>query len=298
MQATVLTKYITCMCLSLWLASSTNVGASNLWEEKQWGDGLSSLIDPDEVRWLPTLPQQTFCLYRETKLIEIQGGVILLHPPGGHPDWPHTIGELRKNLVNHGWHTLSMQMPVSESNLQQPDFERFYEDSAPRFDEAIKFFKNINVENIIIVAQGVSGIIASEYLARKDEPQWSVSGLILISLPSYPKATNGLDGIKSIAQLPVAILDIYAENDAPLVIEHAALRRKAAREASWQPRQFNLQLDLTPKVLQLAYNHTGNLAYRQIKIEGAGPNFSSYSDKLVKVIRGWLARYAAGTVIR
>ena len=38
--------------------------------------------------------------------------VIVLHGRGFHPDWPEVAAPLRIELPEHGWETLSLQMPV------------------------------------------------------------------------------------------------------------------------------------------------------------------------------------------
>ncbi len=39
-------------------------------------------------------------------------GVLINHGRGFHPDWVDTVQPLRVGLVDYGWNTLSIQMPV------------------------------------------------------------------------------------------------------------------------------------------------------------------------------------------
>ena len=48
--------------------------------------------------------------------------VIVLHGRGFHPDWPEVAAPLRIELPEHGWETLSLQMPVLGKSARYYDY--------------------------------------------------------------------------------------------------------------------------------------------------------------------------------
>jgi len=111
--------------------------------------GLRALADtlPEaEVLWLEGKefdPQAAMALYLPANAPSgsrrVQGGVLLLHDRGQHPDWPHITGHLRKAMPATGWHTLSLALfypehtPVPERTLLARSATGFpYADAIPR----------------------------------------------------------------------------------------------------------------------------------------------------------------------
>ncbi|MCJ0974599.1 alpha/beta hydrolase family protein [Pseudomonas sp. PS1] len=67
-----------------------------------------------EVIELKTGTETFSALWRPANVGAPKGVLILLPDDGESPDWPRGIGPLRRQLPDHGWHTLSLSLPESE----------------------------------------------------------------------------------------------------------------------------------------------------------------------------------------
>ncbi|MGK9065866.1 DUF3530 family protein [Stutzerimonas chloritidismutans] len=67
-----------------------------------------------EVIELKTSTETFSALWRPANVGHPKGVLILLPDDGESPDWPRGVGPLRRQLPDHGWHTLSLSLPESE----------------------------------------------------------------------------------------------------------------------------------------------------------------------------------------
>ncbi|MDH5692494.1 MAG: alpha/beta hydrolase family protein, partial [Gammaproteobacteria bacterium] len=277
--------------------SSTQLHAGNLWTEKLLGEALVTTSNDKEVVWLDENGWQIFSLYKESPRSDLQGGVILLHDVGTHPDWPQIIAPLRQRLTQSGWNTLSLMMPSFDDNQDDNEsLQWLYVDSEKRITSAINHFQNKNVLNIVIVAHGHSASVAAHYLSQ--QPADSVRALVGIGFTTRPEQPGAWQDVaSSLSKLQIPVLDIYGELDNPDVLRGANSRLEAAqRSGRANPTQTSPQR--TVKVRQLAWKKTQNLGYRQLNITGADHYFSKQQDRLINQIDGWLRVYAQGQEIQ
>ena len=86
--------------------------ASDLEREQRLMDQIiDAILDGDPVM-LDAAGHEFLSIYTEAD--EPKGAVLILHGRGFHPDWADTINPLRVGLIEHGWNTLSIQLPVLE----------------------------------------------------------------------------------------------------------------------------------------------------------------------------------------
>lgn len=79
--------------------------------------------------------------------------------------------------------------------------------------------------------------------------------------------------LTSLKTIKVPVLDIFGSNDLRPVLQSKKSKADVARKA-------------------------GNKNYTQVKIAGANHFFDNKDDALVRRVRGWLAKNAAGTEIK
>jgi len=72
-----------------------------------------------EIVWLESSEDRTIGLYHPQSIPEALGGIIIFPSEGTHADWPDYAHPLRLHLSDHGWQTLSVQLPTPPS-LQPP----------------------------------------------------------------------------------------------------------------------------------------------------------------------------------
>ncbi len=191
-----------------------------------------------------------------------RGAVILLHDQGGNADSSQVIHPLRTGLPDHGWETLSLQLPLSARDAPTARSTAFFDTSIKRIDFAVKALEEQNMYNICLLGHGLGANLALHWQANQGAE--SVRALVLVAMDGGP--SNLMEDLKK-AQLP--ILDVIGDRDLEARPEQAHLRRKAAREAE-------------------------NPAYRQLFIQGADRVFRGQEDLLQARIRAWISRVMEG----
>ncbi|MDH5546361.1 MAG: alpha/beta hydrolase family protein [Gammaproteobacteria bacterium] len=265
--------------------------SSNLWEEQQiWQEIENSVPKSQIVKLDAGKRYPVLGLYIASSLNEADGGVLILHDFGHHPNWPRVSRPLREQLPDSGWHTLAIQMPIPDPMWNFDNPADVLKESVARIESAISFMQQRNIEPLAIIAHGQSAAVVTQYLA--ETPQHPFKALVAISLPHQEQSEDWHNIKKNLVNLQLPMLDIYAERDYTSVTDHAHMRLVAARVAG-----KNLKLGPPPiahssKVQELAKNKTSNLWFRQIMLPGAFPDFPYNTDELVKAIRGWLSVYS------
>ncbi|HYQ73268.1 MAG TPA: DUF3530 family protein [Gammaproteobacteria bacterium] len=239
--------------------------ASDLEREQRWANQVVDAILTGEVEMLEADGQAFLSIYTESESESPKGGVILIHGIGVHPDWTDVINPLREQLPEHGWSTLSLQMPVLAADAEIADYYPIFDEVPSRIDAGIRFLQEQGIDNIVIVAHSLGAQMASYWLANTDDPQ--VMGLVAIGLSGTRQAGNG-DIPAWIAGITTPILDLYGENDLPTIKETVADRAAAAERG-------------------------GNTAYTQVEIAGAGHMFQGQNEALVAAVVNWLDENAA-----
>lgn len=226
--------------------------ASDLAKEKRWADQIiDSLLDGEAI----TLNdgQHDFLAILTEAEDNTVGGAIILHGIGVHPDWPQVIHPLRVGLVEKGWTTLSLQLPILPNEAEQKDYLPIIPDAAPRIKAGIEYLRNMGLKRIAVIAHSMGTRMAGHALATDS---MGVNSYIAIGTPQG--ASQHLNQIK----LP--ILDLYGDNDLPGVIKSAPDRRAAT---------------------------SSNPTYQQIVGKDADHFFTDQDTQLVKTIADWLQRH-------
>lgn len=234
--------------------------ASDLEKEKRWSEQIVDSLLVGEAEWLEVDGQKILSIYTEDLSGKLKGGVIILHGIGVHPNWADVIYPLRTELPNHGWATLSIQMPILPNEAELKDYIPLIKDAAPRIKAAQAFLKSKDVTPVVLIAHSLGATMASATLAEAGDMGFAGLGVIGMSGGSLDPQ---LDTTAQIAKLKLPMLDMYGSLDLDTVRAATAARAAAARKA-------------------------GNPDYRQIEIEGADHFFIGVEDELVTRVRGWL----------
>ncbi len=244
--------------------------ASDLAKEKRWADQIVDGLMVGEAVWLEDGKNKFLGLLTESPLPKTQGALIVVHGIGVHPNWPDVIHPVRAELPEYGWATLSIQMPILENGKTAKEYIPLLKEVNGRFNAAVQFLKNKNIQNIVIVAHSLGTTMANQYLTTKSDP--AIRGYIAISMPDNPKIKE-FNNVKKLSQIKtIPLLDIYGSQDLDPVLRFAKNRLIAGKKA--------------------------NQHYKQIKIEGADHFYRSKSEQLVKIIRLWLLKNAPGKEIQ
>ena len=187
--------------------------------------------------------------------------VIVLHGRGFHPDWPEVAAPLRTVLPEHGWDTLSLQMPVLGKSAKFYDYVPIFPAALPRIRAGIELLRARGARTIVLAAHSCSVHMAMAFVRRDGDTGFD--GFIGIGMG----ATDYRQPMREpfpLASMSVPVLDLFGDEDYPAVLREAPARLAAIRAA-------------------------GNPRSAQRIIPGAGHFFRDMDDELVDAVAEWLA---------
>jgi hypothetical protein len=245
---------------------------------------LRARITSSEALMLPLQGREVLALFQPQTRGEAHGAVLLLHDLNGHPDSPGPIQALRRRLPNAGWHTLSLQLPHSETRpltIEQLDAMR------PRIAAALAELEGRAAGDVVLIGHGAGAHAAIDYLRDNLAP--SVRGLVVIGLEGDANEEPRLDAAAGLGRLNMPILDIYGGRDYPGVVAKAKRRYDMARRGNGE------EMPVRPAYADVARDYNEKMAlslsYRQVRVPAADHRFSAQESNLVKRVRGWLKRH-------
>ena len=256
------------LILSLLSSLLTVQAASDTAREKRWAEQIKDNLLDGELIWLSAKGQSEKFLgiyTRETAKVA-QGGAIILHGMGAHPDWPDIIFPLRTQLPEYGWTTLSIQMPVLNNDASYIDYAPLFAEVAGRIDAAIALLKAKGINNIVLIGHSLGATMGAYYLSSNKKT--GIRAFVGIGM-SRSTQDKKMDSPTSLANITIPLFDLYGEQDMGSVLDSVERRANAAAQA-------------------------GNKYYYQLRIPGADHFFRDQEEVLVKRVRGWLNHYAAG----
>ncbi|MDZ7583227.1 MAG: DUF3530 family protein [Thiobacillus sp.] len=138
---------------------------------------------------------------------------IVVHGMGIHPDWG-MVGTLRTELVDRGFATLSIQMPILAADARGEAYPPTFPEAAERIAEAVEFLKAKGYKQIAIVSHSMGSRMSRAYMTGKPDP----------AVKSWASLGISVDDYKAV-KLP--ILDLYGANDLPQVLANAGKRKQS-----------------------------------------------------------------------
>lgn len=193
---------------------------------------------------------------------EPNGTVIIAHGRGYHADWESVVNPLRVGLVDEGWNTLSIQLPVLEKSAKYFDYVDIFDTAAPRFEAAIEFAKDQGGK-VVLLAHSCGSHMAQRWI--KNQPESS-----LASFDAYVGIGMGATDYKQpmvepfqLDKMPMPVLDLYGGEDFPAVIRKAPERLAMLKKAA-------------------------NPKSAQVVVDGAEHYFKSHKPELVDAVSDWL----------
>jgi pimeloyl-ACP methyl ester carboxylesterase len=240
--------------------------ASDILKEKRWADQLTDTLVVGEARYLTAQGHDFLAIYTEADSRNPQGGVILLHGIGAHPDWPEVIGPLRRELPTYGWATLSIQLPVLANDAGLAKYAPLFPESFPRIKAAIDFFHSQGVFNVVLIGHSLGAAMGAAYIANSNQNN-AIKAFVGIGMGTYPQAD--INTLEWLQKITIPVLDLYGSVDLDSVTSSAQDRKNAAMKA-------------------------GNSFYRQTKVLGADHFFNGLDDELISLVRSWLVKYSPG----
>ena len=152
------------------------------------------------------------------------------------------IGRLRSALADHGYTTLSVQMPVLAQEAKPEEYRSTFGEAGERLRVAVNFLRAKGYRKIAIISHSMGSRMTYYYLAR--DPSASVHAWVCIGWGSEDD---------DFRQMKLSVLDLYGENDLPAVLKGAE-RRAASIKGLQRSRQI-----MAPKADHFFNDHQAEL---------------------------------------
>jgi pimeloyl-ACP methyl ester carboxylesterase len=236
---------------------------SNLKREKNWADQVVDMVVVGEPIWLSARQHKFLGLYAMPAQPGSLG-IILLHGRGVHPAWGF-IDNLRADLADAGFHTLSLQMPILAADAPFGAYGKTFPEACERIDAGVQYLKAKGIGRVVLLGHSSGAMTAVAYPAKR--PQAPIAGVVAIGLSTYADGPDMMQPALMLKSVRVPVLDLYGANDLPEVLTYTQTRRAAAQEA-------------------------GNKSYSAVRVPDADHFFTGLYEPLKMHIVNWLNRHA------
>jgi len=241
--------------------TSAVVNSADLEREKRMAAEIVDSILDGEVEMLKDGDHRFLSIYTEAD--ESSQGALIIHGRGFHPDWIDTTQPLRVGLVDYGWNTLSIQMPVLAKDAKYYDYLPIFDEAIPRIEAGLAFLKSRGNKTVAIVAHSCGVHMSMHYLRQIGDAGLSAYVGIGMGATDYRQTMPEPFPFDS---LSIPVFDIYGSDDYPAVHRLAPGR--------WQQIQ-----------------NAGNPLSKQTVINDADHYFTDRGDALVEVVGEWLGDF-------
>ena len=245
------------LALALW-AGPTVAAEPDYAREKRLTDEIVDTILDGDPEWLQANGREFLSIYTEAD--DSKAAIVILHGRGFHPDWADTISPLRVDLVEYGYSTLSLQMPVLEKAAKYYDYIPIFHHAHARIEAGIQFLRENGHEKVILLAHSCGAHMAMDWIRAAGDK----------NIDAYIGLGMGATDYRQPMHQPfpldwmhVPVLDLYGAEEYPAVIRMAPSRKQMIEKA-------------------------GNEKSAQRVLAGADHYFTDHGDSLVEAVADWL----------
>lgn len=176
-------------------------------------------------------------LLQQAERAEAFGGILILTDTDSGKQWLEQSHALRLHLAEHGWWTLTSQLPLtprrtSETSAQdQEEAQQTHNaEVQQRIQQGLQTLRERELERLLILAIGRSAAQATTFLHRNSAE--NDTRLIMIN-PRPADDERWADFLQQLSELEITLIDLYAEPYPPgeAAIPDARMRRNALRQA-------------------------------------------------------------------
>jgi len=252
-----------CRCLQvlvLLLSLVPNLlSAADVEREKRLSDQIVDAIFDGDPLFLNADGHDFLSIYMEAAE-PAKRAVLLIHGRGYHPDWENVTRPLRIGLTEHGWNTLSIQMPVLSKGSKFYDYVPVFPEALPRIDAALAYLKAQGNEQVVMLAHSCGVHMAMAWIRANGSD--AIDGFVGIGMGATDYKQPMPEPFP-FARLQVPVLDVYGALDYPAVLHGADGRWKAVQKQ-------------------------GQPASRQIMLQDGDHYMREQDAVLLKTVAGWL----------
>ena len=251
--------------LLFWISLATGVMpvlGSDFAREQRLTEEVRDILFDGEIVMLDADDRQFLSIFTEAE--ESQKAVIIIHGRGFHADWADTVQPLRVGLVDYGWNTLSLQMPVLAKDAKYYDYVPIFDEAVPRIESAIAHLQSLGQKQIVLIAHSCGVHMSMHYLRKKSDDGLTAYVGIGMGATDYKQKMAEPFPLKN---LTIPVLDIYGALDFPAVHRLAPGRLAQMREA-------------------------GHMLSSQQIVDDADHYFTGQDDALLAAVAEWLGKLA------
>lgn len=188
--------------------------ASDIDREKRLAAQIVDAIFDGEPLYLDAGGHEFLGIYMEAPEGASKRAVLIIHGRGYHPDWEQVTQPLRIGLTEHGWNTLSIQMPVLDKEAKFYDYVPVFPEALPRIDAAIRYLKAQGNDEIVMIAHSC-GVHMSMAWVRESGTS-AIDAYIGIGMGATDYKQPMLEPFP-FEKMQVPVLDLYGSADYPAV---------------------------------------------------------------------------------
>lgn len=176
--------------------------------ESRWAQEVVPQIVVGDPVWLSTPHRPRVLALYATPAGKAQGVVIVVHGAGVHPDW-NLIGEIRSGLVDRGFATLSVQMPVLAGDAPRDAYGGLTAYATERLDAALDWLHRQGHAHVAVLSHSMGASMVNEWMrTKRDVDGWIAVGMLVpfARAPSIPvlDVTGARDFPEALARVPKA----------------------------------------------------------------------------------------------
>ena len=154
--------------------------------------------------------------------------LVIAHGVGVHPDHG-VIGKLRMDLVDKGFATLSIQMPVLASDAPMERYEPLFANAAERIARAAAWAQGKGYRDLVLVSHSLGSRMANEYFDPTYPPAFRAWAALGLGAPF---------SVKFARKPPVPVLDVSGERDLEPVVKSRPARAGVATASGGRQGQI------------------------------------------------------------
>jgi predicted alpha/beta-hydrolase family hydrolase len=153
--------------------------------------------------------------------------LVIVHGIGVHPDHG-IIGRLRMDLADEGYATLSIQMPVLESDARPERYEPLFSNAAERIAAAAIWARGKGYRDLVLVSHSLGSRMSNAYFDRTSAPAFRAWLALGLGAP-YSAEFARKPGLR--------VFDVYGERDLEPVLTNAAARGQVAKSSGGRQQE-------------------------------------------------------------
>lgn len=227
---------------------------------------VDAILDGDPIELETAQGLRFLGIFTESTTQPATGTLLILHGRGFHPDWADVIQPLRVGLIEHGWNTLSIQLPVLAKEAKYFDYVEVFPDAVPRIESALAAARGQGAGRFVVIAHSCGAHMAQHWLLEGGASAVdAIDAFVGIGMGATDYGQAMVEPFV-LDRLRIPVLDVYAERDFP------AVRRLA-------PQRWALM------------QRGGHPDNAQVVIPDAEHYFVDRGEALVEAIADWLSRW-------